>query len=255
MKKKIAFTLAETLIVLVILGVVAAITIPTLVKRHQETSNKAKIKKAMTAYEAALSKIVVENNIKSDNGIDNFAGANCANSRVYFKQTRDGDDNCTFMTADGLWWNISDLKNPVISVDTKTGIDPTKLADLKNTAKDASDNKVYAMSGWFDNNGILRINDFKASMDNPPSEDIKIVLEKIYNFIGIPVTAVYSPKEMLDAFVNGDFDKPCENPDKRLSCTNCKSCYIMANNEIAYYDKNGKFLFLERKNRNDVAIN
>ena len=44
-KSKIAFTLAETMIVLVILGVVAAITIPALVNRHMEAERKTKYRK------------------------------------------------------------------------------------------------------------------------------------------------------------------------------------------------------------------
>ena len=132
----------------------------------------------MTSYEAALSKMVIENNLKSDADIDNWADDDCSNTRAYFKPTRNGDDNCTFMTADGVWWNISDIKNPVISVDTKTGIDPTKLADLKNTAKDTSDNKIYAMKGWFDENGSLRVDDLAKVGDND-----KAYLTKLYNFV------------------------------------------------------------------------
>ena len=43
--KRAAFTLAETLIVLVILGIVASITIPAIVRRQMEAQNRAKIKK------------------------------------------------------------------------------------------------------------------------------------------------------------------------------------------------------------------
>ena len=65
-KKKAAFTLAETLIVLVILGVVAAITIPALVRNQMEAQNRTRIKKAMTVYDMLINKIVVENNLKDD---------------------------------------------------------------------------------------------------------------------------------------------------------------------------------------------
>ena len=60
-KKQRGFTLAETLITLVILGIVAAITVPQLVRRQQEAANRIKFKKAMTAYETAI-KYLADNN-------------------------------------------------------------------------------------------------------------------------------------------------------------------------------------------------
>ena len=46
-KKRAAFTLAETLITLTILGIVAAITVPTLINKYIEATNRTKVKKAM----------------------------------------------------------------------------------------------------------------------------------------------------------------------------------------------------------------
>ena len=54
------FTLAETLITLTILGVVAAITVPSLINKYIESSNRTKVKKAMAAYEKALNQIIIE---------------------------------------------------------------------------------------------------------------------------------------------------------------------------------------------------
>ena len=50
-KNEKAFTLAETLIALVILGIIAAVTIPTLIRNHVDNANRAKVKKAMSMYE------------------------------------------------------------------------------------------------------------------------------------------------------------------------------------------------------------
>ena len=60
-ENKNAFTLVETLITLTILGVVAAITIPYLIQKYIETTNRVKVKKAMAAYEKVINDIVVEN--------------------------------------------------------------------------------------------------------------------------------------------------------------------------------------------------
>ena len=48
---KQGFTLAETLITLTILGVVAAITVPSLINKQIESANRTKVKKAMAVYE------------------------------------------------------------------------------------------------------------------------------------------------------------------------------------------------------------
>ena len=60
---KSGFTLQETLIALTILGVVAAIAIPSLIQKYIEATSRVKVKKAMAAYEKAVNQMVLENNI------------------------------------------------------------------------------------------------------------------------------------------------------------------------------------------------
>ena len=74
---KKGFTLAETLIVLAILGVVAAITVPTLVKRQSDAANRTKIKKAMRTYDAAIQQMVRVNDISSMQLLTDFGGNGC----------------------------------------------------------------------------------------------------------------------------------------------------------------------------------
>ena len=85
-----AFTLAEAIVVLAILGIVAAITIPATINRHQESANRAKLKKALANYETVMNSIVVENVLKSDANVTGYANAvaNCENTRKYFKQIK-----------------------------------------------------------------------------------------------------------------------------------------------------------------------
>ena len=122
MKDKKAFTLAETLIVLVILGVIASITIPAIVRRQMEAQNRAKIKKSMTVFDTTINKIVIENQLKSDRAVQDWAGENCENSINYFKvnsfsKNNDGADNtCRFRASDGVWWDISDILNPKVAL-------------------------------------------------------------------------------------------------------------------------------------------
>ena len=56
-----AFTLAEVLIALVVIGIVAAITVPTLIQRYQDQALKSALKKNYSVLKSALDKYQVEN--------------------------------------------------------------------------------------------------------------------------------------------------------------------------------------------------
>ena len=60
MKKKAAFTLAEVLITLGIIGVVAAMTLPVLITKHQKEVTVNKLKKAVSTFEQALTRAQVD---------------------------------------------------------------------------------------------------------------------------------------------------------------------------------------------------
>ena len=59
--KKIAFTLAETLITLGIIGIVAAMTIPNLITTHQQKVTSAKLRKAVSTLNQAIKMSESEN--------------------------------------------------------------------------------------------------------------------------------------------------------------------------------------------------
>lgn len=55
--KKSAFTLAEVLITLVILGIIAAITIPVILSNHSREEQKSRVKKAYSTLANAMTKV------------------------------------------------------------------------------------------------------------------------------------------------------------------------------------------------------
>ncbi len=61
LKALIAFTLAEVLIVLGIIGVIAAITIPTLLQNAEESQAKASVKVAYSILTQAMTQIISQN--------------------------------------------------------------------------------------------------------------------------------------------------------------------------------------------------
>ena len=161
---KRALTLAETLIAIIILGIVAVMTIPYLIQKYLEVTNRTKVKKAMAVYEKAVNKMVIENNIAGS--IKSWADevANCGRTNSYFKVISGG--NCRFQTADKIWWDITDIEHPVIAFNEE---------DLDNK------NAKYRFVLLAKSDGvILRVND--PNID-PLTEKEQEALEELYAFI------------------------------------------------------------------------
>ena len=121
MPSKKAFTLAEVLITLSILGVVAALTIPSLVNRQSEMAAIVKIKKAISQFEQVAEVYMAENEATSIK--DMVKDANCTGLADYFKVVKTisaNDSKCDFTTADGVeWvWNYNDGAPFVIVYDS-----------------------------------------------------------------------------------------------------------------------------------------
>lgn len=101
MKKLIAFTLAEVLITLGIIGVVAALTIPTLLQNQQDQQKVAKLKKEYSVLSQAYTMAVQENGtpdtwITSTAMGDPTSGMNIFNNLApYLKISK----NCGFGTG------------------------------------------------------------------------------------------------------------------------------------------------------------
>ena len=110
---KKAFTLAEVLITLSILGVVAALTIPSLVNRQSEMAAIVKMKKAISQYEQVVEVYMAENEATDFSG----AATSCDTLKNYFKMvesTTDANAGCVFKTADGVVWGINTTGNAVV---------------------------------------------------------------------------------------------------------------------------------------------
>ena len=223
-----AFTLAETMIVLVILGVVAAITVPALVRNQMNAQSRTRLRKAMTVYDMALNKIVVENGIKSNDALINEFNADknngsCAKSRAYFKSVQDGANNCIFRASDGVWWNIEDITHPIIAFDD----DDLDKADEEN-------NKAFHLVGYLDDNGSLRVLDLAQATGN--DEDY---LVKLYNFVN-------NKKETSDIVEEGQTPYCgglCKVSKINTLCTSRPfiNCYTNDDGSGAYYfDSNGE---------------
>ena len=167
--KSKAFTVAETMVVLIILGTLFTVIIPVTINHHRENINRVKIKKAMAYYEVVFKKLVVDNAIMTDSGFKKKfhncgdACSNCAKIKKQFKVIEtDNSNKCIFSSAEGIWWDVSDFTKPKISI---------KKDNIRN------DTKNYTMSGHIVN-GVLRINDMGYLKRKE-----KTAVQKTYNCI------------------------------------------------------------------------
>ena len=174
------FTLAETLITLTILGVVAAITIPALINKYNESANRTKLKKAMAAYEKALNQMIIDNDIKGTiTAVEGFKIGQCDISSSYFKTVEIlKNDKCRFKTADKVGYDITDITHPIffLSDDYKTTDLETESTNLRALAKDTDNKDVFGGVGEI-KDGIVRINDKGAA-----TGDDATILNKSYAF-------------------------------------------------------------------------
>lgn len=144
--KRTAFTLAETLIVLCIIGAIAVIMLSTM--KNQVNKNKAMFKKAYSVLERNVVELVNDealypyNDAKfgfAEDSSVKIPGTSsntlAGNSLVKFCQLLGNNLNtfditCNastrkFTTTDGIYWEISSVNNPVVGFMVKINVDGT----------------------------------------------------------------------------------------------------------------------------------
>lgn len=100
-KLKLGFTLAEVLIVVGIIGIVAEMTIPTLVNNIDESANIAGWKKTFSALSQAHS-ILISRNEMPYSSTDEYAAALASVMKV--------SKLCPYATINECWHNVTDMR-------------------------------------------------------------------------------------------------------------------------------------------------
>lgn len=90
--KKSGFTLAEVLITLGVIGVVAAMTIPTLMMNYQKQVWESKLKKTFAIATNACERMLIEENVSRVNETEVYGEISNDNLRKYFKLMQDGQE-------------------------------------------------------------------------------------------------------------------------------------------------------------------
>ena len=113
--KKLGFTLAEVLITLVIIGVIAAMTVPTLMNNTQGTENKTAFKKAISSLNQALTlEYALEGNTAASADIIETMKkrTNVINTKGewYTGTTKGSATDGILVTADGIIYDLTTRK-------------------------------------------------------------------------------------------------------------------------------------------------
>lgn len=147
MKKSSAFTLAEVLITLAIIGVVAAMTIPSVIVRTNQQEFKTGLKKAVSVLNQAVTmNIAMDSETPEDMTSPDELFDYLARRMNVIKETAAGDDdvaNATFYTADGFRYGVGSVNasgcssaNPcIITVDVNGDRGPNQEPGQGNSTK------------------------------------------------------------------------------------------------------------------------
>ena len=125
MKKKHGFTLAEVLITLMIIGIVAALTIPSVISNYQQQQFKTGLKKAVSVLNEAIHTNITLEGVTPNEAEDLFdyikKHMSVVNSYIY-PSSRYG--NRYFYTTDGMRFEVPHAN---MSPDTSVEITSLKL--------------------------------------------------------------------------------------------------------------------------------
>lgn len=101
-KSKFAFTLAEVLVTLFIIGVVSALTIPSLIANYEQQANYTRLKKYQNILSNVYQLVVRENGtIDTWNLVDNNHNGTVEIVADYFLPHLKSQKNC--INAEGCW--------------------------------------------------------------------------------------------------------------------------------------------------------
>ncbi|MBQ7450240.1 prepilin-type N-terminal cleavage/methylation domain-containing protein [bacterium] len=168
--RKKAFTLAETMLTVVILGIIAAIILPNAIMNATQKSYKTKLKKALYVYDTAVQKIIIENDVNSLNSLMSLNDDDCSETSRFFKKKQ--GTGCVFETFDGLWWNISNIEKAYVAFERK---------NLTEEAAASTDNSAFYFLTIYNNEG----NSFSTNnLELEEDEDNRDYMRKLYTFVG-----------------------------------------------------------------------
>ena len=164
MTKRYGFTLAEVLITLGIIGVVAAMTMPTLMNSTQGAQYKAAYKKALSALsQAVVLNVALDDYNFADLDADNYTLTDMLSSRMNVVRTETGSSNIKNGDKDYKVTTTTGTREGAKGVDIAEGNTTLFFNDgimfsfptgAKNCSKDETTGSTDACYGFIDVNGV-----------------------------------------------------------------------------------------------------
>lgn len=155
--KNLGFTLAEVLITLGIIGVVAVITVPILVNNIQNAQYKTAYKKSYSMISQALSNAMADNAMETPTASRDIAHLNNFKTLMSYIKTQktcyDQTDNSQCWYKDGEEYNSSSYSNGYPNVQDLAAIDISGMSWA--TYANGFDNSIFV-----DTNGLKGPNQF-----------------------------------------------------------------------------------------------
>lgn len=211
-KYKKAFTLAEVLVTIAILGVVAAIILSNTVRNVQKNINRSKIKKAMAVYATVIDNIATTQRLYTAKDLNNYANndGNCTNIKSYFKIAK-SNGKCVFQTFDGVFWNFTKANNVIVAF-KEQNLTSAIAYDINNY------DAFYFVTSIQDN--IVKVNALNYSTETLSYADIFDTDSVIGWGYTLPVRKLWS---FLGEYEFPDYSKysaTCTG-ETTISCTKC----------------------------------
>jgi len=210
-----AFTLAEVLITLVIIGVIAAITIPSVVANYQERERIAKVKKCYSVLSQAMIRVLAD----GGDMIFEVKDADNANIKLWFDTYLKqylittkicyntagcwNNEDTKYLNGNNSKWNRKgigvgyDIITAVLNDGSLIDIDAFSSSDIKNSFK--INTKSSGLVVYFDING--------ARKPNTIGKDIFVT--------------VFTEDGLVPAYKNGtsvQIDSDCSKSGTGISC-------------------------------------
>ncbi len=166
--KKLGFTLAEVLITLVIIGVIAAMTVPTLMNNTNAQEYRSALKKAIAGLNQALTLNYALEGLSANDYSDGAALVNevfkkrmsVIDGETSFTNTSTCDASDVFTTADGMVFCVKGFQG------NENGDDQTSACNTYNT-KPCTTGGSDGANIWIDVNGSKKPNRLTTSSARP----------------------------------------------------------------------------------------
>ncbi len=191
--KKLGFTLAEVLITLVIIGVIAAMTVPTLMNNTNAQEFRSALKKAISATNQALTlHYALEGLSAQDYSSATDIVDDVFKTRMSIIESDTSDDFTNSACSDAVWTTADGMKYCVTNWSSAQSDEQGTKCDSYNTEPCSSDGANL----WIDVNGDKKPNAITTSSNRP--RDIyqaQIYAQKVIPY-GAPTQQVMFDKDV-----------------------------------------------------------